>query len=52
MTRSQAPDTDDEGVRRLDTANYRSLWMFLKELEFRQGFVDVRASGVAIRTRP
>jgi 2-hydroxy-6-oxonona-2,4-dienedioate hydrolase len=35
----------------VDTADYRSIWMFLKELEFRQGFVDISVNGAAVRTR-
>lgn len=34
-----------------ETADYRSIWMYLKELEFRQGFIDVEVNGSAVRTR-
>jgi 2-hydroxy-6-oxonona-2,4-dienedioate hydrolase len=51
MTQSQARDTDADGVTRLDTENYRSLWMYLKDLEFRQGFVDIPVNGAVVRTR-
>src|ERR1700712_3902617 len=51
MTQSQTSDTDTDGVSRLDTGNYRSLWMYLKELDFRQGFVEIPVNGAAVRTR-
>jgi pimeloyl-ACP methyl ester carboxylesterase len=35
----------------IDTEDYRSIWMYLKELEFRQGFTEVRVNGAAVRTR-
>ncbi|MGO9100761.1 MAG: alpha/beta fold hydrolase [Mycobacterium sp.] len=35
----------------IDTEHYRSIWMYLKEVEFRQGFVQVEANGAAVRTR-
>jgi pimeloyl-ACP methyl ester carboxylesterase len=35
----------------IDTENYRSLWMYLKELSFRQGFVDVTVNGARVCTR-
>ena len=35
----------------IDTDDYRSLWMYLKELEFRQGFAEVAVNGAAVRTR-
>jgi pimeloyl-ACP methyl ester carboxylesterase len=35
----------------IDTDDYRSIWMYLKELEFRQGFTEVRVNGAAVRTR-
>jgi pimeloyl-ACP methyl ester carboxylesterase len=35
----------------IDTEHYRSIWMYLRELEFRQGFVDVEVNGTAVRTR-
>src|ERR1700738_3644772 len=35
----------------IDTDDYRSIWMYLKELEFRQGFVDIGVNGAAVRTR-
>src|ERR1700712_2329307 len=51
MTQSQTSDTNTDGVSRLDTENYRSLWMYLKELDFRQGFVEIPVNGVDVRTR-
>jgi 2-hydroxy-6-oxonona-2,4-dienedioate hydrolase len=41
--------TDGSAV--IDTADYRSIWMYLKELEFRQGFVDIIVNGSPVRTR-
>lgn len=35
----------------IDTENYRSLWMYLKEVPFRQGFVDLDVNGSTVRTR-
>jgi 2-hydroxy-6-oxonona-2,4-dienedioate hydrolase len=35
----------------IDTEDYRSIWMYLKELEFRQGFIDVAVHGSRVRTR-
>jgi 2-hydroxy-6-oxonona-2,4-dienedioate hydrolase len=35
----------------IDTDDYRSIWMYLKELEFRQGFTEVAVNGAAVRTR-
>ncbi|MCW2685896.1 MAG: 2-hydroxy-6-ketonona-2,4-dienedoic acid hydrolase [Mycobacterium sp.] len=35
----------------INTSDYRSIWMYLKELEFRQGFVDVSVNGAPVRTR-
>jgi 2-hydroxy-6-oxonona-2,4-dienedioate hydrolase len=35
----------------IDTEHYRSIWMYLKEVEFRQGFVQVEVNGAAVRTR-
>lgn len=35
----------------IDSEDYRSIWMYLKELPFRQGFVDVTVNGAAVRTR-
>jgi pimeloyl-ACP methyl ester carboxylesterase len=35
----------------IDTENYRSIWMYLKELPFTQGFVEVRVNGAPVRTR-
>jgi len=35
----------------IDTENYRSVWMYLKEVPFRQGFVDLEVNGSAVRTR-
>lgn len=34
-----------------ETTDYRSIWMYLKELEFRQGFVDIAVNGATVRTR-
>src|SRR6202012_2837520 len=50
MSQVQAP-ADAVDVSRVDTENYRSIWMYLKELEFRQGFVDIPVNGAAVRTR-
>jgi pimeloyl-ACP methyl ester carboxylesterase len=35
----------------IDTEHYRSIWMYLKEVEFRQGFVQVEVNGATVRTR-
>lgn len=35
----------------IDTENYRSIWMYLKELAFRQGFADIEVNGAVVRTR-
>src|SRR3984957_3725024 len=50
MSQAQAPAAGVD-VSRVDTENYRSIWMYLKELEFRQGFVDIPVNGAAVRTR-
>src|SRR6202161_356331 len=50
MSQAHAPAAADD-VSRVDTENYRSIWMYLKELEFRQGFVDISVNGVPVRTR-
>ena len=50
MSQLQAPAAAAD-VSRVDTENYRSIWMYLKELEFRQGFVDIGVNGVPVRTR-
>ncbi|MDT5182056.1 MAG: 2-hydroxy-6-oxonona-2,4-dienedioate hydrolase, partial [Mycobacterium sp.] len=47
MTQAQGPRTEVA----IDTSNYRSIWLYLKELEFRQGFVDVTVNGTVVRTR-
>jgi len=35
----------------IDTDDYRSIWMYLKELEFRQGFAEIAVKGAAVCTR-
>ncbi|MDT5319311.1 MAG: 2-hydroxy-6-oxonona-2,4-dienedioate hydrolase, partial [Mycobacterium sp.] len=50
MSQAQAPAAAVD-VSRVDTENYRSIWMYLKELEFRQGFVDIAVNGAVVRTR-
>ena len=50
MSQVQAPAAAVD-VSRVDTENYRSVWMYLKELEFRQGFVDITVNGVPVHTR-
>src|ERR1700729_799989 len=50
MSQVQAPAAADDASR-VDTENYRSIWMYLKELEFRQGFADITVNGVPVRTR-
>src|SRR5271169_3899561 len=50
MSQAQAPAAAVD-VSRVDTENYRSIWMYLKELEFRQGFVDIPVNGAAVGTR-
>jgi len=50
MSQVQAPAAAVD-VSRVDTENYRSIWMYLKELEFRQGFVEIPVNGVPVRTR-
>ena len=47
MTQAQAPATGTA----VNTDDYRSIWMFLKELEFRQGFVEIPVNGTTVRTR-
>ncbi len=51
MTQAQAPHNAAAGNAAPDTGNYRSIWMYLKELEFRQGFIDVTVNGTSVRTR-
>jgi 2-hydroxy-6-oxonona-2,4-dienedioate hydrolase len=41
----------DRVVPVIDTDDYRSIWMFLKDLEFRQGFADIEVNGIGVRTR-
>ncbi|EID15671.1 alpha/beta hydrolase fold family protein [Mycolicibacterium hassiacum DSM 44199] len=43
--------TQDAPGASIDTENYRSVWMYLKEVEFRQGFVDLEVNGATVRTR-
>src|SRR5882724_13218048 len=50
MSQAQASATEAVGAT-VDTDDYRSIWMYLKELEFRQGFVDTPVNGVTVRTR-
>src|ERR1700749_2227537 len=50
MSQLQAPAAAVD-VSRVDTENYRSLWLYLNELKFRQGLVDVNVNGAAFRTR-
>src|ERR1700684_4349769 len=50
MSQAQAPAAAVD-VSRVDTENYRSIWMYLKELEFRQGFVNIAVNGAVVRTR-
>jgi hypothetical protein len=35
----------------IDTDDYRSIWMYLKELEFRQGFADIAVNGAPPTSR-
>src|SRR5690625_44926 len=35
----------------IDTEDYRSIWMYLKEIAFRQGYVDIEVNGARVRTR-
>jgi pimeloyl-ACP methyl ester carboxylesterase len=35
----------------IDTEDYRSIWMYLKEVAVRQGFVDIEVNGARVRTR-
>jgi 2-hydroxy-6-oxonona-2,4-dienedioate hydrolase len=35
----------------IDTENYRSIWMYLKEVAFTQGFTDIEVNGAVVRTR-
>ncbi|EUA30664.1 alpha/beta hydrolase fold family protein [Mycobacterium xenopi 4042] len=35
----------------VDTENYRSIWMLLKEVAFTQGFIDIEVNGALVRTR-
>ncbi|BBX27018.1 2-hydroxy-6-ketonona-2,4-dienedioic acid hydrolase [Mycolicibacterium alvei] len=51
MTQAQAPRTEVGGGSGLDTGDYRSIWMYLKELEFHQGFIDVSVNGANVQTR-
>src|ERR1700753_252925 len=50
MGQVQAPAAAVDASR-VDTENYRSIWMYLKELEFRQGFVDIGGEGGPVRPR-
>jgi pimeloyl-ACP methyl ester carboxylesterase len=47
MTQAQAPATGTA----VNTDDYRSIWMYLKELAFRQGFVEIPVNGATVRTR-
>jgi hypothetical protein len=47
MTQAQAPATGTA----VNTDDYRSIWMFLKELDFKQGFVEIPVNGATVRTR-
>jgi 2-hydroxy-6-oxonona-2,4-dienedioate hydrolase len=47
MTQAQAPATGTA----VNTDDYRSIWMYLKELDFRQGFVEIPVNGATVRTR-
>jgi len=53
MSQAQAPvATAPAAVGAVvDTEHYRSIWMYLKELEFRQGFAEISVNGAAVRTR-
>lgn len=51
MTQAQAPHTEAEWGSGPDTGDYRSIWMYLKEPEFRQGFIDIEVNGTTVRTR-
>ena len=50
MSQAQAPAKEAVGAV-VNTDDYRSIWMYLKELEFRQGFVDISVNGTTVRTR-
>jgi len=43
--------SDEAAGRKIDTENYRSVWMYLKEVSFRQGFIDIEVNGTMVRTR-
>ncbi|MCW2591015.1 MAG: 2-hydroxy-6-ketonona-2,4-dienedoic acid hydrolase, partial [Mycobacterium sp.] len=50
MSQAQAPANGAVGAV-VDTDDYRSIWMYLKELEFRQGFIELPVNGAVVRTR-
>ncbi|WP_375486122.1 alpha/beta fold hydrolase [uncultured Mycobacterium sp.] len=50
MSQQAAPPATRDGAV-VDTANYRSIWMYLKEVAFTQGFADVVVNGAVVRTR-
>jgi pimeloyl-ACP methyl ester carboxylesterase len=50
MSQAHAPAAEAVGAV-VNTDHYRSIWMYLKELEFRQGFVDITVNGATVRTR-
>jgi 2-hydroxy-6-oxonona-2,4-dienedioate hydrolase len=43
--------SDEAPGQKIDTENYRSVWMYLKAVSFRQGFVDIEVNGTPVRTR-
>jgi 2-hydroxy-6-oxonona-2,4-dienedioate hydrolase len=50
MSQGSVPSAPVHGAV-VDTENYRSIWMYLKELDFTQGFAEIEVNGAAVRTR-
>jgi pimeloyl-ACP methyl ester carboxylesterase len=50
MSQAHTPTAEVVGAT-VDTDDYRSIWMYLKEVEFRQGFVGIPVNGATVRTR-
>ncbi|BCO34303.1 alpha/beta hydrolase [Mycobacterium heckeshornense] len=50
MGQRSAPPRSAGGAA-VDTENYRSIWMYLKEVAFTQGFTDIEVHGAVVPTR-
>src|ERR1700754_1162979 len=50
MSQAEAGSAEATGAV-VNTDDYRSIWMYLKELDFRQGFIEIPVNGTTVRTR-